>query len=69
MAKVTKTNVMRILTQHKISYDIHQYLGSDVHNSVDVATKMGIAPQQMFKTLVTQAKSGEHYVFMVPVEA
>lgn len=69
VAKVTKTNVMRILTQHKISYDIHQYLGSDVHNGVDVATKMGIAPQQMFKTLVTQAKSGEHYVFMVPVEA
>lgn len=69
MAKITKTNVMRILTRHKISYETHQYFGSDVHNGVDVATKMGIAPQQMFKTLVTQAKSGEHYVFMVPVEA
>lgn len=68
MAKVTKTNVMRILTQLKIPYTIHQYLGDDVHSGADVAEKMGVSPTQMFKTLVTQAKSGEHYVFMVPVQ-
>ena len=68
MAKVTKTNVMRILTQQKIPYTVHQYLGDDVHSGVQVAQKMGASPTQMFKTLVTQAKSGEHYVFMVPVQ-
>ena len=68
MAKTIKTNVMRILTQHKIPYNIHQYLGDDVHSGTEVAQKMGASPNQMFKTLVTQAKSGEHYVFMVPVQ-
>lgn len=68
MAKVTKTNVMRILTQQKIPYTIHQYFGDDVQSGIDVAEKMGASPTQMFKTLVTQAKSGEHYVFMVPVQ-
>lgn len=68
MAKVAKTNVMRILTQQKVPYTIHQYLGDDVHSGVDVANKMGISATQMFKTLVTQAKSGEYYVFMVPVQ-
>lgn len=68
MAKVVKTNVMRVLTQQKIPYTIHQYLGNDVHNGAEVAEKMGASPTQMFKTLVTQAKSGEYYVFMVPVQ-
>lgn len=68
MAKVVKTNVMRVLTQQKIPYTIHQYLGDDVYNGAEIAEKMGASPKQMFKTLVTQAKSGEHYVFMVPVQ-
>lgn len=29
---------------------------------------MGVDPERMFKTLVTQGKSGQHYVFMIPVE-
>ena len=33
----------------------------------DVATTLGEDPDRVFKTLVTQAKSGQHYVFMVPV--
>ena len=34
----------------------------------EVAAALGQDPDQVFKTLVTIGKSGEHYVFMVPVE-
>lgn len=59
---------MRILSQQKVHYGIHQYLGDDVQSGTEVANKMGVAPERMFKTLVTQGKSGQHYVFMIPVE-
>ena len=32
-----------------------------------MADVLGEDPDRVFKTLVTQAKSGQHYVFMVPV--
>lgn len=32
-----------------------------------LAETLGEDPDQVFKTLVTQGKSGEHYVFMIPV--
>lgn len=68
MVKIVKTNVMRILTQQNIHYGVHQYLGDDVHNGVEVAEKMGVPVASMFKTLVTQGKSGQYYVFMISVE-
>ena len=69
MSKKIKTNAMRLLDQQKIFYDVFTYFGDDVDNGVDVAIKMGNDPKQQFKTLVTEAKSGNHYVFLVPVEA
>ena len=67
MANVKKTNVMRVLDQANISYQEHHYFGKDVKNGVDVAEKMGINPDQQFKTLVTVGKSGENFVFVIPV--
>ena len=32
-----------------------------------MATELGENPKQVFKTLVTVAKSGAHYVFLIPV--
>ena len=34
---------------------------------MELAAALGQNPEQVFKTLVTVAKSGEHYVFLVPV--
>ena len=34
---------------------------------LELAAALGQNPEQVFKTLVTVAKSGEHYVFLVPV--
>ena len=36
-------------------------------SGTEVAEKLGEDPDRVFKTLVTCAKSGTHYVFMVPV--
>ena len=34
---------------------------------MEVARILGLDPDTVFKTLVTRGKSGEHYVFMIPV--
>lgn len=62
MGKDSKTNVMRLLDQAGIQYQT-------VHSSKKEGFKYSPeAPRdRIFKTLVTQGKSGEHYVFMVPV--
>jgi len=69
LSKVKKTNVMRLLEQHEINYTEHHYLKDDAKNGIDVAEKMGNNPDQQFKTLMTEGKSGEHFVFLVPVNA
>lgn len=69
MSKQIKTNVMRLLEQHSIPYTEHHYFGNDVKSGVDVAEKMGNNPDQQFKTLVTEGKSGDYYVFLIPVTA
>ncbi len=62
-----KTNVMRILDKNKISYKHYCYADTDAISGVDVAAALGQNPDMVFKTLVTQGKSGEYHVFMIPV--
>lgn len=65
-----KTNVMRVLDQKKINYKHYCYIkpGDEVTtNGVEIAKLLGENVDKVFKTLVTVAKSGQHYVFMVPV--
>ena len=63
-----KTNVMRILEQHKIAYTPHEYPhGKEAVDGVTVAASLGQNPAQVFKTLVARGKSGGIYVFVIPV--
>ena len=62
-----KTNVMRILDQAKISYQVHSYVHTDAISGMEVASILGENPNQTFKTLVTIGKSKKYYVFVVPV--
>lgn len=62
-----KTNVMRLLDKAGIPYKHYCYVGTDAVGGTEVAEVMGQNPDQVFKTLVTVGKSGEHYVFVVPV--
>ena len=63
-----KTNVMRVLEQHKITYKPHEYPhGKDAVDGVSVAELLGQNPDQVFKTLVARGKSGGFHVFVIPV--
>lgn len=67
MAEKAKTNAMRQLDSKKIAYREHDYTDSGAVSGVDVAAELGEDPARVFKTLVTTGKTGNHYVFMVPV--
>ncbi len=62
-----KTNVMRILDSKKIKYDHYCYVETGETNGEKVAAILGQDPTYVFKTLVTVAKSGANYVFVIPV--
>lgn len=62
-----KTNVMRILEKQKLGYKHYCYVETGATNGEEVAALLGEDPLRVFKTLVTVAKSGRNYVFMVPV--
>lgn len=64
---IEKTNVMRSLDQKKINYNSHFYADTGAISGVEVAEVLGQNPEQVFKTLVTQAPSKNYYVFLVPV--
>ena len=66
--KNEKTNVMRILEQHKLPYESHDYSATGAVSGMEVVEALGQEPERMFKTLVTQGASKTYYVFMVPVD-
>ena len=65
--KEEKTNVMRVLEQNAISYTAHAYPPDGPTDGVSVANILGQDVEQVFKTLVTKAASGNYYVFDIPV--
>lgn len=62
-----KTNAMRILDAMHVSYQLHTYEPGESVDGVSVAAKMGMDVNKVYKTLVTQAKGGGFFVFVVPV--
>ncbi len=68
MKKEEKTNVMRILDGKKIAYSSHMYEPDATMSGEEIAGMLGEDKDKVFKTLVTQAKSGAYYVFVVPVK-
>ena len=67
MKKEEKTNVMRVLDGKKIPYESHTYKPDATMTGEEIATILGEDSEKVFKTLVTQGKSGAYYVFVVPV--
>lgn len=63
-----KTNVMRILDKNRIVYKSHCYENSGAISGTEVAKALDEDLEQVFKTLVTKGKSGEFFVFMIPVK-
>ena len=69
MKKEEKTNVMRVLDGKKIQYESHTYQQDATLTGEEIAGILGEDAKKVFKTLVTQGKSGAYYVFVVPVQA
>ena len=63
-----KNNVERLLDTAGIAYLAREYPVDDgLIDGMSIARKIGEDPDQVFKTLVTEAPGHEYFVFIVPV--
>ncbi|MBR3484045.1 MAG: Cys-tRNA(Pro) deacylase [Lachnospiraceae bacterium] len=67
MKKEEKTNVCRVLDSKKITYALHTYEADPTLTGEQIAGILGEPAEKVFKTLVTVGKTGQHFVFVVPV--
>lgn len=63
-----KTNAMRILDRNKIPYDVVTYACEEFIDGVHIADMLGQPYGISFKTLVTVGRTGNYYVFVLPVD-
>lgn len=66
--KTPKTNAMRILDRMKIPYRANFYDCDEFIDGVHIADKLSQPYEISFKTLMTVGRSGEHFVFVIPVD-
>ena len=59
---------MRILDSQKIPYEYEEYECEDFTDGIQVADQLGYDRRLVYKTLVTIGKSGQYYVFVIPIE-
>ncbi len=66
--KIQKTNAMRLLDSAGLDYEMasYDYDESDL-SGVHAAAELGVAPEIVFKTLVTRGDSNAFFVFVIPV--
>lgn len=62
-----KTNVMRLLDAKKVPYTPHTYPPDSSLSGEEIAGLLQENPDYVFKTLVARGKSGQYYVFVIPV--
>lgn len=66
--KQIKTNAMRILDKNKINYKVNYYECDEFIDGIHIADMLSQPYDSTFKTLVMVGKSGEHYVFVIPID-
>ena len=67
MGKEVKTNAMRILEKQKIPYTFQTYECSTFTDGMETVRQLGLNAEEVFKTLVAVGKSGNYFVFVIPV--
>lgn len=67
--KEVKTNAMRILDRLKIPYEHHTYECDEFISGVQIADKLSLPHEIVYKTLVTIGNSKDYFVFVIPIEA
>lgn len=63
-----KTNAIREVEAAGLPFEVRYFECPEALSGVSVANLLGLDPDKVFKTLVTQGKTGQHYVFMIPVD-
>jgi len=69
-AAPTKTNAARLLDSLGISYELRSYeVDPEDLTALSVARKIGLPPEQVFKTLLSHTSTGEHLFAVIPGDA
>jgi len=66
-SKEVKTNAMRILESMKIPFTHHTYECGEFVDGIQIADKLGLPYEKVYKTLVTQGNSRNYFVFVIPI--
>ena len=68
-AKIAKTNVARLLDQHKVPYELVPYEVDEADlSAVHVAESLGQNIEQVFKTLILHGDKQGYFVCIIPGE-
>ena len=65
--KEIKTNVMRILEKEKIPFTHYTYECDEFIDGCQIADKLSLPYEKVYKTLVTEGNSRNYFVFVIPV--
>jgi Cys-tRNA(Pro)/Cys-tRNA(Cys) deacylase len=69
-AAPTKTNAARLLDTLNIPYELRTYeVDPEDLTAISVARKIGLRPEQVFKTLLAQTNTGGHVFAVIPGDA
>lgn len=70
MKHVTRTNAARLLDSLGVHYEIREYtVDPEEFSALLVAEKIGLPPEQVFKTLLCATSEREHIFAVVPGDA
>jgi Cys-tRNA(Pro)/Cys-tRNA(Cys) deacylase len=65
-----KTNAVRITEKHGISYELREYeVDENDLSGMNVAEKIGMSPEQVFKTLVVHGDKTGHFMACIPTDS
>lgn len=65
--KEVKTNAMRILDKLKINYSHYTYECEEFIDGIQIADKLNLPHEKVYKTLVTVGNSKNYFVFVIPI--
>jgi Cys-tRNA(Pro)/Cys-tRNA(Cys) deacylase len=69
-AAPNKTNAARLLDSLGISYELRAYeVDPEDLTAISVARKIGLPPEQVFKTLLSHTNTGEYLFAVIPGDA
>lgn len=66
-SKEVKTNAMRILEKEKISFSHYTYECEEFIDGIQIADKLSLPYEKVYKTLVTVGSSKNYFVFVIPI--